>query len=112
MRLFVIFKTIIRSLCSKPATLMYPFVLRKYTANARGSISIKISDCIYCGICQKKCPTNAITVYRDNKAWEIDRLKCISCNCCVEVCPKKCLLMDTQYSPSMLTKTRESFFGA
>ena len=30
------------------------------------------------------------------KTWQIDRLRCVVCDCCVEVCPTKCLTMDTQ----------------
>jgi formate hydrogenlyase subunit 6/NADH:ubiquinone oxidoreductase subunit I len=37
------------------------------------------------------------------KTWQIDRLRCIVCACCVEVCPTKCLAMDTQYSAAMTT---------
>ena len=33
--------------------------------------------------------------------WQIDRLKCCTCNLCVEVCPKKCLFMENQYSPAL-----------
>jgi len=42
-------------------------------------------------------------VVKDEKTWSIDRLKCVVCNCCVEVCPAHCLSMETGYSPSMTT---------
>lgn len=43
--------------------------------------------CIGCKICEKNCPTGAITV-TDNCA-AIDNTKCINCGVCAEKCPKK-----------------------
>lgn len=112
MSLFSFTKTVLKSLFSKPATLMYPFVPRKFYENTRGSIAIKIEDCIYCGMCQRKCPTAALSVNKAEKSWSIDRLSCIACNYCVEVCPKKCLFMNKQYSESATAKNKEVFRGA
>jgi formate hydrogenlyase subunit 6/NADH:ubiquinone oxidoreductase subunit I len=47
----------------------------------------------------KKCPSGAICVRKEEKTWSIDRLKCVVCNCCVEVCPAHCLTMETSYFP-------------
>ncbi len=105
-------KTVMKSLAGKPATAMYPTVKREFYGNTRGSIAITIEDCIYCGICSKKCPTGAIRVDRPGKEWEIDRLKCIACNYCVESCPKKCLAMGNHYSPPATKKEKEVFRDA
>lgn len=91
-------KTVMRNLFSKPATRAYPFVVRQYPERTRGQISIHIDDCIFCGLCAKKCPTNAITVDRVQKSWSIERFGCIQCASCVENCPKKCLHMLTAYT--------------
>lgn len=45
--------------------------------------------CIACGLCQKNCPNEAITV-TDNIA-HIDQSKCTGCGICAEKCPKKCI---------------------
>ena len=43
-------------------------------------------DCIDCKLCAKKCPAGAINM--DN-VKEIDGTKCLRCNRCVTICPKK-----------------------
>ena len=112
MGLFSIGNMVMRSLFGKPATLMYPVVPREFTPNTRGHISIDIETCIFCGICNKKCPTGAIEVSRADKKWEIERLRCIQCNCCVEVCPKKCLKMEGSYTSPSTGSIRDIFVQA
>ena len=51
------------------------------------------SKCVYCGICAKKCPMQAITVDRVAKTWTLDEDACIACGTCAECCPKKCIIM-------------------
>lgn len=99
------------SLFKKPATLMYPVVPRKWQERTRGHIAIDINSCIYCGICQKKCPTNAITVSRGDRSWTIERMQCIQCSCCVEVCPKKCLTNENSYTTPHTEKITDTFVG-
>lgn len=88
---------------------MYPFKKRVYYKNTRGSIDIDVKACIFCGICQKKCPTGALEVTRDKKEWAINRMRCIACNACVEACPKKCLYMNNQYANAGTVKEKEVF---
>jgi ech hydrogenase subunit F len=102
-------KIIIRSALSKFVTRLYPFVKREPYANTRGHIAIDIKVCIFCSLCQKKCPTGAITVNKAEKLWAIERMKCIQCGACVDVCPKKCLSMNQQYSAPSSVKNTESF---
>ena len=105
---FMVFKNLLR----KPVTLRYPFVPRVYPEHARGKLTIDQPQCIYCGMCQRKCPSRAITVSRQDKTWTIDRMRCIVCNNCVETCPKKCLKMENAYSHAVAIKPRGLFQDA
>lgn len=49
--------------------------------------------CVYCTLCAKKCPQEAITVDRAEKTWALDDEKCIACGTCAGVCPKKAIIM-------------------
>lgn len=51
------------------------------------------SKCVYCTLCAKKCPQEAITVDRAAKSWTLDGEKCVGCGLCASSCPKKCLTM-------------------
>ena len=48
-------------------------------------------ECVYCTLCAKNCPEEAITVDRDARTWTLDESKCVKCGTCVSKCPKKCL---------------------
>ena len=104
MKLFTMTKTITKNLLSGPATLMYPKKSRTYTPITRGSVENDINKCIFCGMCARRCPTDAIVVTKDSREWQIDRLKCCTCNLCVEICPVKSLSMEIQYSPPILER--------
>ena len=107
MALLPIAKTIFRSLVRKPATLRYPFAPMPKDPLVRGKISIGINDCIFCGLCSRKCPTHAIAVDRNEKSWEISRFQCIVCGGCTEVCPKKCLHMLPELTPAAGERTKD-----
>ena len=102
----------IKNLFSKPATKMYPFVAPEYPEATRGSIDIDIDNCIFCGICAKKCPSSAITVNRENKTWEIEKFGCVACAYCVYSCPKKCLSINNQYTSPDVEKSVSIFTPA
>ena len=112
MQFFIMAKTVLKSLFRKPFTIKYPFGPKVLSEASRGSIIIDISKCIFCGICQRKCPTGAIVVSKEEKTWTIARLRCITCGYCVEVCPKKCLSMSNQYTEPMLTRHEETHKNA
>lgn len=89
--------SIFSKLFSRPDTRRYPQQKHVPIAGARGHIDIDIEKCIFCGACQKRCPSNALEVTRAPKSWTLNRYACIICGYCVEVCPKKCILMHERH---------------
>ena len=51
------------------------------------------SECVYCTLCAKKCPQEALAVDRAAKTWVLDDEKCIACGTCAGICPKKAIIM-------------------
>ncbi len=100
---------VLGSLFKEPATSAYPFKKREFPERTRGSIAIDIDACIFCGACEKRCPSSAIKVDRKTKTWSIDRMGCVQCENCVNGCPKKCLSTDNQYTAPATTKTVDTF---
>ncbi len=46
------------------------------------------SSCVYCSLCSKVCPMQAITIDRANKVAKVSQYNCIQCNRCTESCRK------------------------
>lgn len=94
---FKLGKMTMRSLFGKPACAMYPVKTREPYARTKGHIEVDIETCILCGICEKKCPCEAIVVNKAERTWAIDVFRCVQCRSCVLACPKSCLTMETTY---------------
>lgn len=95
--MFTFVRTLFRNLVRQPATRLYPFEVREPIPAFRGHLVIDPAVCIYCGICSKRCPANAIAVSKDPKSWTLDPYRCILCSYCADVCPKKCLKMNPSH---------------
>ncbi len=100
---------VLKNLFSRPATTKYPAKPKKYFERTRGHIRIDIDECIFCGMCERRCPVRIIKVDRGNKNWQIERLSCIQCGECVSVCPKKCLYMENKYAAPGPHKREDHF---
>ena len=89
--------TIVRNFLARPQTRLYPAEVREIFENVRGNLEIEIEECIMCGMCQRKCPSECITVDKAGKTWTVDPYACVYCAICVDNCPVGCLHMDRHY---------------
>lgn len=105
-------KTLVKSIVHGPYTVLYPIKKKDTFERTRGKIENDIPNCIFCGMCERRCPTGAIKTVRADKKWSIERMQCIQCGYCVEVCPKKCLHMNNQYTAPSFDKTRDEYVDA
>jgi ech hydrogenase subunit F len=104
MALLSISRLITRSAFSKPATRLYPFEKREPFPRTRGHIEFKIDSCVFCNLCAKKCPTEAIVCNRKEKTWQINHLACVLCGNCVDSCRKGCLTQVNTPAPPMTSR--------
>ena len=102
-------RSVLANLFRHPVTLDYPAAPREYPENTRGHVEIEIDECLFCGMCMRRCPAGAITVNRTEKTWEINPFSCVQCACCVENCPKKCLHMGKMYTEPAEKKSTQEY---
>lgn len=91
--------TVLGNLVSKPATRLYPAVPIVLPKGERGRIVYDMSKCIFCSLCERRCPTNAITMEKQKGRQSVSRAKCIACGVCVESCPTDAIEMRPEYAP-------------
>ena len=51
------------------------------------------SKCVYCTLCARNCPMEALTVDRKAKTWELNEDACIGCGTCASACPKDAIIL-------------------
>jgi len=96
--------TVVKNLLKKPATRNYPFEVREGFPMYRGELVINIDDCIFCGMCSRKCPSQCITVDKKAGTWQCDPHACVYCGYCRDACPTKCLDMKDVHRAPMTEK--------
>lgn len=52
----------------------------------RRKACVDTNYCVACGVCQKNCPIEAITLYKGLYA-QVDTTKCVGCGKCANMCP-------------------------
>ena len=58
-------------------------------------------NCIYCGKCEKVCPTGAIEFSREENLLKINRSLCINCGRCFRNCMSRAIEVEQGYSVSI-----------
>lgn len=93
-------------------TLQYPYESVTMPARFRGHTELVADEegndkCIVCGICQRNCPTNCITVIGEKPEggkkkvltqYRLNFTTCSLCGICVESCPTDALIFSKEYN--------------
>ena len=79
-------KEMLKNLFSSPVTTQYPLQPKEFDEGARGKVLNDIDNCIFCGMCQRNCPADAIVVDRVKRTWTINPFLCVQCQLCVDNC--------------------------
>jgi ech hydrogenase subunit F len=88
---------LLRNLLSPKATRSYPRVVRPALEGTRGRLLNRIEDCIFCTLCALKCPSQCLSVDKQQATWQYDPFRCVYCGICVEFCPVHCLYQDPTF---------------
>ena len=88
--------TIFKYLGKKPSTRRYPFFKRPAYTNQRGKIVIEFQYVFIAAFACDAALPNAIFISIKEKVFTMDHFRCVNCKACVELCPKKCLYMQTE----------------
>ena len=100
-------KMTLGGLFKKAPTRRYPHEKREPFPRTRGQIDlIDVHECIFCGMCQRQCPADAIVVDKKASKWAYAPYKCIACDSCVRCCPKKDIKMVAE-RPAITTDVGE-----
>jgi formate hydrogenlyase subunit 6/NADH:ubiquinone oxidoreductase subunit I len=83
--------TAIKNIFKKPFTYKYPYKPIILPQGFRGDFSWDRNKCIFCEVCERVCPAEAINVEKEKKNYEWDSGKCIFCAQCEENCPTKAI---------------------
>lgn len=74
-----------KNLFREPFTEKYPKVKPMIPEGYRGRVEHDTNKCIYCGLCAKYCPSDAIEV-EIGKRWKYNQGRCLHCSQCEETC--------------------------
>ena len=105
----------------KPVTLNYPHESMKMHRRFRGHIELiagedSTSNCIVCGMCQRACPSNCITLdgakpegskKKVLTKYILDFTTCSLCGSCIESCNFNALQFSNEYN--LVSTNKEDF---
>ena len=98
MKITLMFRDLLKSLFSKPATEPFPNSEQRAPERLRGKLHWNPEGCTGCHLCVKDCPSNALKLFvidKDKKEFVLryDVGRCTFCAQCVENCRFNCLEM-------------------
>jgi ech hydrogenase subunit F len=102
-------KSTLKNLFSRPVTVRYPYVKADIPENNRGRVVWDMQKCIWCRLCEKNCPTLAITTDKVHKTQTIVRARCIACRTCADVCPTNTITMEPKYSDAVYLREKHVY---
>lgn len=97
-------KEVLGNVGKKPFTLRYPKEKAEIPRGFRGGHEYDKEKCIWCGLCERFCPSGAIKIDKDKKEWSVDWGRCLFCGQCEEVCPTKCLWLGKKFEIASTNK--------
>ena len=93
---------LLKSLSSKPITLVYPFEKPELPEGLRGKLKWDPERCVGCGICVRDCPAFALELVGEKEQaeliWHAER--CIFCAQCAESCPRNAIELTQEFELS------------
>jgi formate hydrogenlyase subunit 6/NADH:ubiquinone oxidoreductase subunit I len=96
------------NLKKKPVTLKFPYERAEPCERIRAKVSWEIEKCIGCMLCEKICPSSAITVIGKGREAEIEYNvgRCIFCGECVDICPTKTIHTTKEFEIAFTNTTQ------
>lgn len=92
--------TVFKHAFKKRVTLEYPEIKPALNDKFRGKHTFDINKCKACGMCQKVCPANAISLIKSEnglESYSIDYGKCIFCGNCAYYCNLGAIKMGNEF---------------
>jgi formate hydrogenlyase subunit 6/NADH:ubiquinone oxidoreductase subunit I len=93
----------------KPATLDYPAHKVTMPPRFRGRLIYRAELCVGCRLCEKDCPSEAISIVKleDGRFDAIlDSGRCVFCAQCVDSCNKRALEASPEYELATMDKSK------
>ncbi len=98
---------VLRHVGRRPATVAYPAVPAVSPPAFRGRVRFSGAGCTGCKLCEKDCPSHAITIRkvaekRFQAVFQLDR--CIYCGQCVDSCNRDSLEVTAEFELAALDR--------